>query len=130
MSEYFVHLDTQTLEVSYVYTPETGLPWCPDDIKTSIPVDVLSNVAVQDETTGLVSLQADPTKISGRTESLWSALRAQRNQLLTASDWTQGNDSPLSTESKSAWAAYRAALRTLPDVTTDPLNPMWPTPPQ
>jgi len=86
-------------------------------------------MAVQDSE-GTITLQADPVKVAAKTAQAWSQLRTQRNQLLAASDWTQGNDSPLSTESKSAWAAYRAALRDLPNVTTDPLNPMWPTPPQ
>lgn len=52
--------------------------------------------------------------------------RAQRNQLLQASDWTQLPDVPLAT--KDAWAAYRQSLR---DVTSqpDPFNIVWPVPP-
>lgn len=34
--------------------------------------------------------------------------------LLQSSDWTQSPDSPLSAESKQAWATYRQALRDLP----------------
>jgi len=41
------------------------------------------------------------------------ANREYRNQLLTASDWTQLPDVPL--ETKEAWAAYRQALRDLTD---------------
>lgn len=41
-------------------------------------------------------------------------VRHQRNQLLLQSDWTQIADSPLSAESKAAWAAYRQELRDLP----------------
>ena len=43
--------------------------------------------------------------------------REYRNQLLTASDWTQLPDAPVD---KAAWAAYRQALRDL----TDHVN--WP----
>ena len=43
--------------------------------------------------------------------------REYRDQLLTASDWTQLPDAPVD---KSAWAAYRQALRDL----TDHVN--WP----
>ena len=43
-----------------------------------------------------------------------TSLRQKRDLLLSASDWTQGNDSPLSTELKTAWSAYRQALRDLP----------------
>jgi len=85
-------------------------------------------MGVQDSE-GNVTLQADPTKVASKTQAQWTSLRAQRNQLLAASDWTQGNDSPLSTESKSAWATYRQALRNLPDVTSDPSQVTWPTPP-
>lgn len=56
----------------------------------------------------------------------WAALRAERNRRLTASDWTQVADAPVD---QAAWAAYRAALRTLPENTTDPLNPVWPVAP-
>jgi len=41
-------------------------------------------------------------------------MREQRNALLTASDWTQANDSPLSNDKKIEWATYRTALRDLP----------------
>lgn len=41
--------------------------------------------------------------------------RDRRNGLLSQSDWTQMNDSPLSNEDKTAWAVYRSELRNLPD---------------
>jgi hypothetical protein len=59
-------------------------------------------------------------------DTAWSALRHQRNQLLTASDWTVLTDTPTST---AAWKTYRQALRDLPANTTDPYNVVWPTPP-
>lgn len=54
------------------------------------------------------------------------SLRAQRDRLLKESDWTMFTDAPTN---KTAWKAYRQALRDLPANTTDPLNPEWPTPP-
>jgi hypothetical protein len=59
-------------------------------------------------------------------ETEWPIVRARRNQLLQASDWTQLPDVPLAT--KEAWAVYRQALR---DITEqpDPFNIVWPTPP-
>ena len=57
-------------------------------------------------------------------------LRLERSCKLTNSDWTVGNDSPLSPERVQEWRTYRQALRDLPSVTEDPANPVWPTPPQ
>ena len=44
----------------------------------------------------------------------WTQIRAERNRLLTSSDWTQGSDSPLASGKVTAWATYRGKLRTLP----------------
>ena len=63
------------------------------------------------------------------TTRLWTDLRQRRNTLLTESDWTQMSDSPLRTEGRARWAAYRQSLRDLPASTTDPASPTWPTPP-
>jgi len=41
-------------------------------------------------------------------------VKEYRNALLIWSDWTQGNDSPLSSSKKTEWATYRQALRDLP----------------
>ena len=57
--------------------------------------------------------------------------KQERNDLLAASDWTQANDSPLSTEAKTSWATYRTALRDLPDHSNWPNleDDDWPTKP-
>jgi len=39
--------------------------------------------------------------------------RNERNTILSQSDWTQFNDSPLTGEVKTSWATYRTALRNL-----------------
>jgi hypothetical protein len=56
----------------------------------------------------------------------FTALRAERTLKLSQCDWTQVADAPVD---KKAWADYRQALRDLPDNTTDPYSPEWPTPP-
>ena len=58
-----------------------------------------------------------------------SKMRSMRDILLTACDWTQAADSPLTDAKKAEWATYRQALRDLPSTTTDPANPTWPTKP-
>ena len=53
----------------------------------------------------------------------------QRSIVLSATDWTQVPDSPLSAEKKLAWAEYRQAWR---DITSQPGFPddvAIPTPP-
>ena len=46
--------------------------------------------------------------------------RQVRNQLLSDSDWTQFNDSPLTGDVKTSWATYRQTLR---DITS---TDAWP----
>ena len=63
---------------------------------------------------------------------LMEEVKAKRNKMLLASDWTQFNDSPLSAADKEAWATYRQQLR---DITehlsgvTDLEQVPWPTEP-
>ncbi len=59
-------------------------------------------------------------------ETEWPLVRAKRDRLIAATDWTQLPDVPLAT--KEMWANYRQALR---DVTLqpDPFNIVWPVAP-
>lgn len=41
-------------------------------------------------------------------------IRSKRDQLLTASDWTQVSDSPLTQDQQSKWTEYRQYLRDIP----------------
>ena len=63
------------------------------------------------------------------TAAAWTALRAERNAKLTACDWTQVPDSPMTALQRTCWAQYRQALRNMPETTTDPNNPTWPQEP-
>ena len=54
-------------------------------------------------------------------------LRTKRNTLLDQSDKYVTVDFPHATpEKKQGWLDYRQALRDLPTVTEDPVNPVWP----
>ena len=53
--------------------------------------------------------------------------RAERNDLLAVSDWTQLADAPVN---KDAWASYRSLLRHVPETEGWPNNIVWPTPPE
>lgn len=56
-------------------------------------------------------------------------LRAERDGLLAASDWTGLTDAPLTDAKRKAWAKYRQALRDLPETVADPTNVEWPLAP-
>lgn len=57
----------------------------------------------------------------------WDAIRAERNRLLAASDWTQLADAPVD---KPAWATYREALRDITETFATPDAVVWPTKPE
>mgnify|MGYP000259185118 CR=1 FL=1 len=77
---------------------------------------------------GVVS-DASGAALTEYNNKLMSECRSTRDLLLTKSDWTQSNDSPLTDAKKQEWATYRQALRDLPANTTDPEIPAWPTQP-
>ena len=58
-----------------------------------------------------------------------ASVRAERDQKLTASDWTQMADSPLASDKKTEWATYRQSLRDLPTATGFPHTMTWPEEP-
>lgn len=59
------------------------------------------------------------------TDKQWVEIRAKRDGMLAACDWTMVADAPTD---KVAWAAYRQALRDVP-TQPDPFNITWPEPP-
>ena len=74
----------------------------------------------------------DTAKAAWELAEEWKQIRAERNRLLSESDWTQGGDSPLTTQKKSDWAKYRTSLRTLPEdqsSETKYSDITWPTKP-
>ena len=58
-----------------------------------------------------------------------SLLRAKRDALLRASDWTQLPDAPLHSSFKEKWADYRKQLRDLPSTKEWPSYITWPNVP-
>ena len=59
----------------------------------------------------------------------WDDVRAERDSLLAASDWTQVADAPLTASEKAAWADYRQALRDVPQDFATPDDVTWPEAP-
>lgn len=62
-----------------------------------------------------------------RLAQMQSEVRAKRNSLLTASDWTQVEDAPVD---QAAWATYRQALRDISAQAGFPATVVWPTQPE
>ena len=74
----------------------------------------------------------DTAKAAWELAEEWKRIRTQRTRLLAETDWTQGGDSPLTTQKKSDWAKYRTSLRTLPEdqsSKTKYSDITWPTKP-
>ena len=68
---------------------------------------------------------SDTETINKRREIKWSEVRSGRDSLLSESDWTQFNDSPISGSTLTDWQTYRQSLR---DITnqSDPYDITWP----
>ena len=86
--------------------------------------------AVEAEGGGYVQVwsyeDADPADVVQRTIDESSIVRAQRNNLLSTSDWTQLPDSPVDSVT---WATYRQELRDVPQQAGFPWTVTWPTAP-
>ena len=61
--------------------------------------------------------QFNPLFPDATNEEKWEQIRLWRTTELAQCDWTQSADSPAD---KTAWAAYRQALRDLPAQNADP----------
>ena len=62
----------------------------------------------------------------------WTNIRRERDRLLAESDWTQGNDTPLTDANVAKWKTYRTSLRDLPSdqsSKTKYSDITWPTKP-
>jgi len=81
---------------------------------------------------GTKIVKDDTAKAAHDLAEEWKRIRTERTRLLSESDWTQGADSPLTTQQKSDWAVYRTSLRTLPEdqsSVTSYSDINWPTKP-
>jgi hypothetical protein len=138
MTSYFAVVDRSSLDILYTYAAEESQhskfegAW--GDPALCVHVQVPGGLDVNQlkarlRANGTISIELDTNKAPTPAMAL-TALRAERNQRLAASDWTQLPDVTLSDEAKLAYRAYRQALRDFPSSTTDPLNPEWPVEPK
>lgn len=126
--------------MSIFYAASTGGFYCADIHGDLMPADA---VPVSDDEHGrLLSGQAAGQRIvpdaAGRpaladqlrpnADEQRAALRAERDRLLAASDFSQMPDAPLTKGQRDRWRAYRQALRDLP-AASDLTAVQWPVPP-
>jgi hypothetical protein len=120
--------DSQTLDVYYYYYTSGGIPNDVNDHCVRVPVpdgvDYTCSKAVKADD-GSISIVSDPVKVADKQ---WAQVRAQRDELLRASDWSQLADAPVT--DRTVWVTYRSKLRQLPETQTDPFNILWPDAPQ
>jgi len=69
---------------------------------------------------------ASADEIIERTAAKEAEVRQQRNELLSACDWTQLPDAPVD---RTAWATYRQELRDITAQAGFPWNVQWPVAP-
>ena len=97
-----------------------------DDLKdvTEVTPTLSGSIYIQTYTIS----DADTETINKRREIKWSEVRSGRDSLLSESDWTQFNDSPISGSTLTDWQTYRQSLR---DITnqSDPYDITWPNRP-
>jgi hypothetical protein len=73
-----------------------------------------------------VATNVSAEEVANRTANQANNVRAERNQKISDSDWTQLPDSPVN---KQAWSTYRQALRDVPSQSGFPWNVTWPKSP-
>ena len=74
-------------------------------------------------------------EVNAKIEELKAAepmrlLRIERDKLLAEVDWVTIRSYNQGVPIPEEWVAYCQALRDLPENTTDPANPTWPTKPE
>lgn len=90
---------------------------------------------------GMIAVEGDPEMRDGVLWQTWimsnptpvildpEEVRADRNARLSASDWTQLPDSPLTNDQRVEWAVYRHLLRAVTEQQGFPSQVIWPEPP-
>lgn len=74
---------------------------------------------------GITEAQAEQLK----TDVKWSEVREKRDSLIAETDWTQTGDAPIPDDKKAEFAAYRQALRDIPQTYSNPDDVVWPVKP-
>lgn len=96
---------------------------------------VVKGWITQDEYDEIVGVVDTPTESDGGGEAapdyeqMAADVRAKRDALLAASDYTQATDYPSTYAARTAWAKYRQQLRDVTKQAGFPASVVWPVPP-
>lgn len=86
-----------------------------------------------DEIVGMTDAPVEADGSGGATapeyEQMATDVRAKRDALLAASDYTQATDYPSTYAARTAWAEYRQQLRDVTKQAGFPASVVWPVPP-
>ena len=77
--------------------------------------DAPETAKITREQNGTYTFTLDNEAVEARNRYLLQDMITERNKQLTASDWTQIPDSPITDEEKQLWRTYRQALRDFPN---------------
>ena len=97
---------------------------------------VVKGWITQDEYDKIVGAEGAPAEADGSGEAapdyaqMAAAVRAKRDALLAASDYTQATDYPSTYAMRTAWAEYRQQLRDVTKQAGFPASVVWPVPPK
>jgi len=140
MTKHVIKIEDQlTVVGAKGFTPKGSIGVVPEDIPAE-DYQYLQSTEILDAygliITGYVISVDETKKASGlvaeqqrKDEEAMKSLRVTRDLLLSSTDFTQLNDSPMTAEMKQEYVVYRQALRDLPDNTQDVHNPVYPTKP-
>lgn len=114
-----------------------GYAFLPEELDTTVfyqyngCVDLtIENNVVTAITPNMTAWEAWKATQPSASDLLAKDIRAERDALLTACDWTQMSDCPLSDTVKASWATYRQSLRDVPEQEGFPTDVVWPVSPE
>jgi hypothetical protein len=123
----FARLD-ENLTVIFSYTRKEAKQDGDIEIPTGYFLDAINFNKNEDD---IIVVTRDTLREPESIKFEFQRIREQRNVFIQKTDYLATIDYPHATVAKQQeWLDYRQALRDLPSVTEDPLNPVWPTPPQ
>ena len=91
---------------------------------------VVANLVIHSGEPAITQAEYDEMAAQMEAAEPWIDIRAERDELLRDSDWTDLPHNPLSSGEQDAWVVYREALRDVPQVFSDAEAVVWPEVPE